>query len=231
MFQPLAERLELAGRYVVAVDLLGHGQSPREPPWDTQAQVDAVLDTLDSLGVEHATWVGHSYGGLLCASVAARVPGRVSQLALLDPALEIPADYALASAEVDRLDWSFTGTAGAVAALLSSPNVVAAPEQVVADYVARDLRPGPDGLLRFSFCRSAVVVLWSDMVRRAPPVAQVPTLLIRPVASFLEGQAQDRRYREELGSLLKIAAVPNGHNVLWESPLETTAAVMQLLGA
>jgi hypothetical protein len=42
---------------------------------------------------------------------------------------------------------------------------------------------------------------------------------------------QDRRYREALGSLLTMAAVPNGHNVLWESPLETGAAIRSFLAA
>lgn len=229
VFEELAGRLVAGGRYVVAVDLRGHGLSDREPPWDTQSHVDDLLETVDALDLESATWVGHSYGGLLCAALGARAPERVDRLALLDPAIEIPADYALGAAEIDRLDWSFTSSDGAVNALLSSPGVVAAPREVVAAFVADDLRAGSDGMLHFSFCRSTAVVLWSEMTRPAPPVASVPTLIVRPVASFVPGREQDRRYRQELGSMLKIVVVPDGHNVLWESLPQTAEAVEQLL--
>jgi lipase len=231
IFEELAGRLVGGGRHLVAVDLRGHGRSDRQPPWDTQTHVDDVLETVEALGLERAAWVGHSYGGLLCAAVAARGPERVDRLALLDPAIEIPPEYALGAAEVDRLDWSFTSSDGAVNALLSSPGVVAAPREIVADFVASDLERGPDGLLRFGFCRSTAVVLWSEMTRPAPPIAPVPTLIVRPVASFVPGREQDRRYREALGSLLKIVAVPDGHNVLWESLQETAGALEQLLAA
>jgi lipase len=231
VFEEFAQRLVPSGRCVIAVDLRGHGRAGSEPPWDTQSLVDDILETLDALDISRATWVGHSYGGLLCATVAAHAPQRVDRLALLDPAIEIPPAHALASAEVDRLDWSFTSTDGAVTALLSSPNVVAASRDVVDAYVTDDLQRGSDGLLRFSFCRSAVVVLWSEMTRPAPSIAQLPTLIVRPVASYLDGRVQDRRYREELRSLLKVVAVPNGHNVLWESLPETVDAVERLLAA
>jgi lipase len=229
VFEDLGKQLAAAGRFVVAPDLRGHGESGREPPWDTETHVDDVLATLDDLGIERAAWVGHSYGGVVAATAAARAPDRVERLALLDPGLEVPPEHALGAAEIDRLDWSFTNADGAVNALLSSPGVVAAPRETVAAYVEDDLERGADGLLRFSFCRSTVVTLWSEMSRPAPPVAQVPTLLIRPVASYLDGRAQDRRYRQSLNSLLTIVAVPNGHNVLWESPVETAAALERFL--
>jgi pimeloyl-ACP methyl ester carboxylesterase len=58
-----------------------------------------------------------------------------------------------------------------------------------------------------------------------PAIAQVPTLLVRPVVSASYNRGQDLRYRQALGPLLRMVAVPNGHNVLWESPAETTAAI------
>ncbi len=231
VFEGFAQRLAEARLRVIAVDLRGHGQSDHEPPWDTQRHVDDLLETLDALDVGRAALVGHSYGGLVCATVAARAPERVDRLGLLDPAIEILPAHALASAEVDRLDWSFSSVDGAVAALLSSPNVIAAPRETITAFVDDDLRRGPDGLLRFSFCRSTAVVLWSEMSRPAPPIARLPTLIVRPVASYLPGRDQDQRYRAEIGSLLKIVAVPNGHNVLWEALPETTSAVEQFLAA
>jgi hypothetical protein len=40
----------------------------------------------------------------------------------------------------------------------------------------------------------------------------------------------ERRYKDELGVQLAVATVPNGHNVLWESPGETIKAVEEFLG-
>ena len=62
--------------------------------------------------------------------------------------------------------------------------MVAAPRQVVEAFVADDVRKGPDGRFRFSFSPSAVVVAWSEMVLPAPPIAPLPTLIIRPEVPF-----------------------------------------------
>ncbi len=229
IFEPLGRRLAAADQSVVAVDLRGHGASGREPPWDLETHVDDLLETVDQLGVERPDWVGHSFGGQLAAALAARAPDRASRLVLLDPSFEVPPELALRSAEIDRLDWSFASLDGAVNALVASPSVVAAPHETVASYVASDVRPGPDGRLRFSHCPSATVVAWSEMTLPAPPIAELPTLLVRPVAPLIDGRAQDRRYRDALGSLLTVVTVPNGHNVLWESPVETLAAIESFL--
>jgi len=231
IFEPLAQRLVQGGRHVVAVDLRGHGESDREPPWTLGAHVDDLLETIDALGVERAAWVGHSFGGRLIAELANRVPERVSRLALLDPGLHVPPDQALRQAEIDRLDWSFATVDGATNALLASDTIVAAPEEVVAAYVKDDVQRGPDGRFRFSFCPSTVVAAWSEMAQPAPSVAELSTLLVAAMVPLHDGRDQIRRYRAALGPLLSVATVPNGHNVLWESPVETTAAIETFLAA
>ena len=52
--------------------------------------------------------------------------------------------------------------------------VVATPRQTLVDYAAGDLRPGPDGRLRFSFCASTAVAAWSEMTLDPPPAACRP---------------------------------------------------------
>ncbi|HYI81481.1 MAG TPA: alpha/beta hydrolase [Thermoleophilaceae bacterium] len=231
IFEPLARQLVQGGRYVVSVDLRGHGQSGKEPPWDIDTHVADLVETIDALGIERAALVAHSFGARLIATLANRAPERVSRLALLDAGLYVPPDRALHRAELDRLDWSFATVAGATNALLASDTIVAAPEEVVAAYVEDDVERGADGRFRFSFCPSAVVVAWSEMARPAPPIAELPTLMVAAMVPLQDGRDQIRRYREALGSLLKVATVPNGHNVLWESPVETTAAVEAFLTA
>jgi lipase len=230
IFDQLGRSLAAQGRRVVAVDLRGHGASGYEPPWNLDTHVADLLETADGLGLGAATWIGHSFGGLLVAALAARAPERAERLVLLDPGFAVPVEYAATGAERDRQDWSFATPEGAATALLSSEGVVATPPEVAAAYVAEDLVRGADGRLRFRYCPSAVVVAWSELALPPPPVAQLPTLLVRPVAAAsAHSREQDLRYRRELGPLLKMAAVPHGHNVLWESPLETGAAIAGFL--
>jgi lipase len=231
IFAELGERLAALGHSVLAVDLRGHGDSERLPPWNADTHVGDLFETCDARGIERLTWVGHSLGGRLAATAAAREPERAQRLVLLDPAVEVSAAVAFQSAEIERLDWSFATPDGAVNALLSGSQIVAAPHDVVAAYVNDDLRKGPDGRLRFSFSPAAAVVAWSEMVLPAPPIANLPTLVVRPQTPLFDSGAQASRYRDALGDLLTVATVPNGHNVLWESPGETISEVEKFLGA
>jgi len=231
IFEQLGRHLSAAGRSVVAVDLRGHGDSGREPPWNTETHVEDLLQTLDDLGVERASWVGHSLGGRLAAAAVASAPQRAQSLSLLDPGLEIPPQRALRGAEIERLDWSFATIDGAINALLSNESMTAPDPDAVAAFVRNDVRKGPDGRFRFSFSPAAAVVAWSELSLPAPPIAPVPTLLVWPDSSLAKASEVEQRYKEALGDQLTVATVPNGHNVLWESPRETIAAVEQFLGS
>lgn len=230
IFAGLGERLATAGYSVTAVDLRGHGDSGREPPWNVQTHVQDLLETVEDLGIESADWVGHSFGGRLAAELAAHVPQRTRRLALLDPGIAVPVERALQSAELERLDWSFATLDGAVNAILSNDTIVVSPREVVAAFVRDDVKQGPDGRLRFSFCPSAVVVAWSEMTLPPPPIARLPTLVLKAEVPLYDASAQLRRYEEDLGDLLTVVEAPGGHNVLWESPRETIGAVERFLG-
>jgi pimeloyl-ACP methyl ester carboxylesterase len=68
-------------RYVVRIDLLGHGGSekPREG-YSMESQADVVASVLDELVVERAHVVGHSMGGLVATALLERHPERVERL-------------------------------------------------------------------------------------------------------------------------------------------------------
>jgi pimeloyl-ACP methyl ester carboxylesterase len=75
------------GHRVIALDERGHGRSAAftDPARYGAAMADDVVRLLDHLRVRRAHLVGHSMGGLVATSVAARYPERVASAALLAP--------------------------------------------------------------------------------------------------------------------------------------------------
>lgn len=71
---------------LLALDLPGHGGSPRRVPADLDAIAADVEATLAALDVGPALLVGHSFGGAVAATVAARGHVDVRALALIAPA-------------------------------------------------------------------------------------------------------------------------------------------------
>lgn len=81
------ENLPTLGRHhrVIAVDLPGFGDSePLAPPAEMSTQATTVLELLTTLGVETATVVGHSMGGLIALEMALAKPEAVHGLVLVD---------------------------------------------------------------------------------------------------------------------------------------------------
>jgi len=58
-----------------------------ESPYSTDANVELLLELMDSLGVQHAFLVGNSAGGAVSVAFALKYPERVGGLILVDPAL------------------------------------------------------------------------------------------------------------------------------------------------
>lgn len=225
VFDPLGERLAARGHSAIGVDLRGHGTSGTEPPWNTDTHASDVIETLEGVGVRRALWVGHSYGGRIAATLAATQPERTAGLALLESPSQIAPERALRAIEIERLDWSFATVDGATEAMLSSELLSAAPRDVVAAFVKDDVRQGTDGRFRFRFSPGAAVVAWSEMTLPPPPIAKTPTLLVNAAKPLMDTSERDLLYSDELGELLTQIKVPNGHNVLWESPTEALVAI------
>ncbi len=81
-----AEGLQKTYR-VVRLDWPGSGLSPPDPANDyTDARsLQLLLALLDELGVQRASWVGHSMGGRIAWTFAARHPERSERLVLVAP--------------------------------------------------------------------------------------------------------------------------------------------------
>ena len=116
--------------------------------------VDQLVGTMDALGIDRASVIGHSMGGLIAGGLAADRPERVERLVLVDAAFL-------------SLDWtgvrSMTGPARTLR--WTAPSLLPV---VVAD----GLRSGPRRLTDAS-----MQLLRTDWVTKLPRI-EAPTLVI-----------------------------------------------------
>lgn len=137
-FEEVAPALAAAGRRVLVPDVRGRGGSARDPqPLNYAPPVYArdVVEMAAALGVERASFVGTSMGGLITLVLAAAAPALVADAALndigpvLDPAgLARIGAYTGAGAGADVADWS------AAAAYVRAVNGAAFPGHGPADW-------------------------------------------------------------------------------------------------
>ena len=82
-FEPLADE----GWWVVAPDLLGHGDSPKpddEGAYGFTAYRDHLVALVDDLGWDRFSLLGHSMGGMIAQYMALARPERIERLVLMD---------------------------------------------------------------------------------------------------------------------------------------------------
>lgn len=225
-FEKLAA--SLPGFHVLAPDLLGHGSSPYEPPWDIDTHIDAIVDTV---GAKPAVLVGHSFGARLAFEIAARAPKLVPRLVLLDPAILIPPQVALLAAEHARNDRVYISFDEAITRRYDESQLNDAPRGLLADELRNHLVLSDDGLYRYRYSQSAVVAAYGEMSSPSPRFEQVrvPTLLVLGERSYLPYDHLLDAHRDAVGDLLEVAVVPGGHSVLWDALEETSALVSGFL--
>ncbi len=77
-------RLAASGRRVIAVDLIGHGESGLgNGDFSLGANASMIRDLLDHLGVERVHLIGHSLGGGVSMQFLYQFPDRVDTLTLV----------------------------------------------------------------------------------------------------------------------------------------------------
>jgi lipase len=229
-FRRLAEE-RLAARFrVLAPDLRGHGRSSWEPPWGIATQLDDILETVEGAGVGRAAWLGHSLGGRLILELAAREPELVERAVLLDPAIRLRPDIALALAEEAGRELRFPGPAEAVPPEFGGRRFHTPPE--LLDEERDEHLEASGGGYRRRHCPSAVVTLLGELASWAPPPEQLraPLLLVLGADESVVGPRQLARYQRALADRLQVERVPGGHVVLWDAFEETADAAAGFLG-
>ncbi|MFC6881638.1 MULTISPECIES: alpha/beta fold hydrolase [Actinomadura] len=85
MWDLVADRLAAEGHPVYAVDQRGHGDSdPADDDYGNETAAADIAAVADALGVTRAVVAGHSWGALVSLRLAARRPGLVAGLALIE---------------------------------------------------------------------------------------------------------------------------------------------------
>ncbi|MGW5738358.1 MULTISPECIES: alpha/beta hydrolase [Streptomyces] len=112
-----------AGHRVLALDLPGHGRSPRISPWTIPAVVRDIAETLDAHGVTEAVLVGHSLGGMIAVEYARVNPRRAPVRAAVN---------------LDGFWWArdYPGATQVSEGLLATAGAVAPPEYVAQKVTA-----------------------------------------------------------------------------------------------
>ncbi|MFF7307275.1 alpha/beta fold hydrolase [Streptomyces sp. NPDC008137] len=89
-FTEVAVDPRLAGRRSLLLDLLGHGISDRPThfAYTLESHADALAGALRAADVSAAELIAHSMGGSVAIVLAARHPGLVSRLVLIDANLD-----------------------------------------------------------------------------------------------------------------------------------------------
>ena len=82
-WEPILPELNETHR-VIRIDLIGHGGSEKpQSGYEIDSQGAAVAEALNSLGVQGATVVGHSLGGIVTASLASSASELVDRVVLI----------------------------------------------------------------------------------------------------------------------------------------------------
>jgi lipase len=225
-FARLAEALP--SYHVLAPDLLGHGSSPYEPPWKIADHLQAIVDTV---GLEPAILVGHSFGGRLAFELAVAYPGFVSRLVLLDPAILIPPHVALVAAENARKDRAYVSFEEGIDRRFEESQLHRAERELLVEELAVHLVLDDDGRHRYRYCQAAVVAAYGEMASEPPAFdsVRIPTLLVLGERSYVPYDHLLEAHQAALGDLLDVRVLPGGHTVLWDALDETIDAVAGFL--
>ena len=178
-------------------------------------------ELIDELGVEHVALVGHSFGGMIAAEIAATNPRSIAKLVLLAPLglwrddAPIPPWLSMNAAELSKV--FFHDQEVAKRFMLSPDAAVSQPDQLIAATWAlacagKFTWPIPDRGLRDRLHRisAPTLLVWGDKDALVPPV----------YAQDFEAGLADVRLRVIANA---------GHAVIHERPAETAHAVVDFL--
>ncbi len=225
---------------VIALDLPGFGHSPGDAGEISMEGYARLLDTLlGQLGIERATLVGNSMGGLIAAETAAAHPSRVERLVLVSPAGvstyrnrltlgAMPVVRRLQQALALGAQWTASHSDRLAARprvrRLVLQGVVAHPSRLPAPLAAEQLRgAGTDG-----FVGALEAILEFDLRSRLPLIS-CPTLVVWGTRDRLVPVRDADVIAREIPGARKVIYEDTGHMSMLERPDEFNALLRGFL--
>ena len=202
---PLAERL--AERHpVLVVDLPGFGRSDDDRIWSTTEIAGAIGHLIDVRGLGRPVVVGHSYGCLVAAIVAAARPARARAVVMLSPAFDRRMGSALGQVVRLGIDGPMERPALVLGAL--------------GDY----LRAGPRRVL--ATLREAAGIPLEELVAGVG----TPMLVVRGGRDPLTTTRWAEELRSRAGGPARVAVIPRAaHGIGHDAPTAVAAAIEAFL--
>jgi pimeloyl-ACP methyl ester carboxylesterase len=225
---------------VIALDLPGFGHSPGEAGEVSMHGYAQLLDELlVQLGVERASLVGNSMGGLIAAEMAAAFPARVERLVLVSPAgistyrnrltaTAMPAVRRLQQGLALAAAWTASHADGLATRPRSRElvlkGIVAHPSRLPGPLAAEQLRgAGTDGFL------SALEAILEFDLRPRLPLVGCPTLVVWGTRDRLITVRDAARFAEAIPGARKVIYEDTGHMAMLEQPAAFNALLRDFL--
>lgn len=202
-WSPLFPALTSSGLRVIAPDLPGFGRS-EGPPRAADVAARILLELMDRLGIPRFSVAGHSMGGAIAVSLAARFGGRVDRLILMD-SVGIPERQALRAIGQALRPWRWSSA------------------RILPWLVSDILRAGPRSLWW-----SSRQLLDQD-VRPLLPRVRAPTLLIWGARDGLIPPEHAARFAAALPDA-RIVLIPRARHVpMVTEPARTARSMIEFL--
>lgn len=204
-YRATAEVLAARARVVIPDLFAVRGQ------WDYRRIVDGFTATLDHLGLEQVSLIGHSFGGAIELDFACRHPERVTELVFSD-SLAVSAEWGLAD-EALRHPWEMLRLASVPAATAFFTQWATHPRQLV-DAAWWAFRSRRDGQMQ-CVCEAGIPshVLWANRDSILP-------------------QSDGREFAQRLNGTFTVARAPDGspvdHDWMFEDPRLFVAHLLSL---
>jgi pimeloyl-ACP methyl ester carboxylesterase len=201
-FDPVTERLRDAGHEAHAVTLAGLGEPGSASASNLDTHIEQVVDLLRSDDLTDVQLCGHSYGGMVIAGVADRVPERITRLVHIDAYVPDDGDSC----------WSLTSDAFRalfVAGAAGDGRTVAIP-------------PGFD-----SRGRPHPVASFLQAVRLTGNHRRVPRRTLVHLTGWAETPFNAQYERLRADPDWEVITIDCGHNVMAERPDELAAVLLR----
>ena len=230
---------------IIVPDLPGHGESLpfRDIPHTVAAYAEMVAEFITATDLDRPVLLGHSFGSIVAAHVAAVYPDSISDLILVNPIAAKPGQGALASIAAARLveAYYWLGTnlpdrlsqrmlkshtwARLMSAALARTRERSTRRRVIAHHIADTTSPQHRRVIAEAFAESITRTALEDAAK-----IHTRTLLVVGEQDNVAPLADQRRLNRTMASSQLIVVPRQGHLLHLEQPESAAQAIAHFIG-